>query len=291
LIPRDLIKKIRVIEITTNRIVNETLAGAYHSVFKGRGMEFDEVRPYQPGDEIRLIDWNVSARMNGLFVKRFVEERELTVMLLVDMSASTGFGTFRQSKASLMAEVSSMLAFSAIKNNDRVGLIMFTDKVEKYVAPKKGKKHVLRVISEILSFKPESKGTDISSALRYLGHVQHRKAVVFLLSDFINGGYEQALKLMAQKHDLIPVVTSDRMEQSLPDIGVVLAEDPETGRRSYIDLGDWRLRKRFSSMVAAQAAEREKLFRTNGIDCIELGTGGDYVKPLVKFFRARSTRR
>jgi uncharacterized protein (DUF58 family) len=291
LLTRELIKKIRVLEITTNRIVNETMAGAYHSVFKGRGMEFDEVRPYQPGDEIRLIDWNVSARMNGLFVKRFVEERELTVLLLVDASASQAFGTFSQTKAELMAEISSTLAFSAIKNNDRVGLLIFTDRVEKYVAPKKGRKHVLRVISDVLSFRPEGKATSITAALNYLGHVQRRKAVVFLLSDFMDSGFEKVLRTTSSRHDLIPVVVSDRFERSLPDLGVVLAEDPETGRRAYLNLGDWRFRKAHEIKAAARTAAMERMFKSNGIDFITIGTGEDYIAPLVKFFRARQHKR
>ena len=291
MLARDIIKKIRVLEITTNRIVNETMAGAYHSVFKGRGMEFDEVRPYEPGDEIRLVDWNVSARMNGLFVKRFVEERELTVMLLVDMSASQVFGTRAQTKADLMAEISSTLAFSAIKNNDRVGLVMFTDRVEKYVAPKKGKKHVLRVISDILSFKPQGRGTSIAAALKFLGHVQHRKAVVFLLSDFGDAGWEPALTITAKRHDLIPVVISDRFEHDLSDVGIALVEDPETGEKRYVDLSSWSLRKLYAKSVAAAAAERERIFMTHGIDQISLMTGGDYIQPLVKFFKKRRARR
>jgi uncharacterized protein (DUF58 family) len=289
---RDLIKKIRVIEITTNRIVNETMAGAYHSVFKGRGMEFDEVRPYQPGDEIRLIDWNVSARMNGLYVKRFVEERELTVMLLVDASASARFGTRVQSKSELMAEISATLAFSAIRNNDRVGLVMFTDRVEKYVAPKKGKKHVLRVVSDVLSFQPKGGGTDISEALKFLGHVQRRKAVVFLMSDFIGGGtWEPALKSMARRHDLIPVVISDRLEHGLADMGVVIMEDPETGVRSFIDTGNPKTRKAFASAMIGEAAARDRLLRSHGIDHMDLNTGDDYVSALARFFRSRQARR
>ncbi|MBI5527369.1 MAG: DUF58 domain-containing protein [Deltaproteobacteria bacterium] len=291
MLTRDIIKKIRVLEITTNRIVNETMAGAYHSVFKGRGMEFDEVRPYQPGDEIRLVDWNVSARMNGLFVKRFVEERELTVILLVDMSASSDFGTLEQTKADLAAEISSTLAFSAIKNNDRVGLILFTDRVEKYVAPKKGKKHVLRVISDILSFRPAGKGTSINAALRFMGHVLHRKSVVFLLSDFRDAGFEPAMAIAARKHDLIPVVVSDRFENDLRDLGVALVEDPETGERRYVDLSNWGLRKAYTASVAAAAAERERFFKTNGIDHIGIMTGEDYIPPLVRFFRKRRARR
>jgi uncharacterized protein (DUF58 family) len=291
LLTREVIKKIRVIEITTNRIVNETMAGAYHSVFKGRGMEFDEVRPYQMGDEIRLIDWNVSARMNGLYVKRFVEERELTVLLLVDMSASQDFGTRAQTKAGMMAEVASMLAFSAIKNNDRVGLVLFTGKVEKYVAPKKGRKHVLRVISDILSYRPEGRGTSISEALGFLGHVQRRKAVVFLLSDFQDGGYEPAVRIASRRHDLIPVVISDRFESTLPDMGVVLAEDPETGSRMFINTGDWRLGKAWAASAAGEAEALERMLKTNGIDFMRLRTGDDYIMPLVKFFKARQKRR
>ena len=291
MIPSELIKKIRGIEIKTNKIVDETMAGAYHSVFKGRGMEFDEVRPYQPGDEIRTIDWNVSARMNNLFVKRYIEERELTVMILADMSGSQQFGTVRQTKAELMAEVSSMLAFSAIKNNDRIGLLMFTDRVEKYIPPKKGRKHVLRVISEILAFKPSGRRTSISEALKFMSHVQKRKSVVFLISDFNDTDFEKELKTLARRHDLILLVIEDQFELEPGNLGVVLAEDPESGARGYINLGDWRFRRAYGESAEREAMKLDGIFKTGGIENVRLRTGGNYILPLVKLFKSRRARR
>src|SRR5688572_26309218 len=229
MIPRELLKKIRKIEIYTSKLVNDRLAGQYQSVFKGRGMAFSEVRQYLPGDDVRLIDWNVSARMNEPYVKLFVEEREMTVMLLIDMSASGLFGSGLQSKREVAAEVAALVAFSAIKNNDRVGLIIFTDKVELFVPPKKGKKHVLRVITEILTFEPGSARTDLRVALDYLGKIARRRSVAFLVSDFLVDGWYHPLRIAANKHDLVPVVIGDPMEEKLPKLGLVCFEDLETG--------------------------------------------------------------
>jgi uncharacterized protein (DUF58 family) len=286
----ELFKEIRKIEIATRRLVNDQLAGQYQSVFKGRGMAFDEVRQYQMGDDIRMIDWNVSARMNDVYVKLFTEEREMTVMLVADVSASGMFGTSRQTKARLAAKVAATLAFSAIKNNDRVGLIMFTDKVEMVVPPKKGKKHVLRVISEILRFKPTGRGTDIKTGLDYLGKVAKHRSVAFLISDFIDTGWEKALRLAETKHDLIPVCISDPREEELSDLGVVYLENPETLEVVPVDTSSKKVRAAFEEAVKRRKAERESLFRKLRIDFINLSTKDPDLSSLVNFFRIRAKR-
>ncbi len=286
----ELIKKIRKIEITTSRAVNDVLAGQYHSVFKGRGMVFDEVRPYQPGDDIRVIDWNVTARMNDLFVKQFIEERELTVMLLVDASGSQSFGTRQRFKSELAAEISGMLAFSAIKNNDRVGLVIFTDRVEKFLPPKKGKKHVLRVISEVLSFKPQQRGTDISAALQFLSRVTKRKSVAFLLSDFMATGYDAALKIANRRHDLVSIVLRDPLEIKLPNVGIAAFQDAESGEMLLFDTGSRRARLEFGRLLEEQRVEQRRLFNQLRMDYIELYTDKDYLRPLVMFFKRRAER-
>jgi uncharacterized protein (DUF58 family) len=286
----ELIKKIRKIEITTSRAVNDVLAGQYHSVFKGRGMAFDEVRPYQPGDDIRVIDWNVTARMNDLFVKQFIEERELTVMLLVDASNSQSFGTRQQFKSELAAEISGLLAFSAIKNNDRVGLLIFTDRVERFVPPKKGKKHVLRVISEILSFKPTHRGTNISAALEYLSRVSKRKSVAFLISDFMTSGYDSALKVAHRRHDLVSIVLHDPLEAQLPNVGVVAFQDAETGEVVLFDTGSRRARRLVAERVEHTRQAQRRLFKQLKMDFVELSTDQEYMRPLVMFFKHRAAR-
>jgi uncharacterized protein (DUF58 family) len=286
----ELFKEIRKIEIYTRRLVNDQLAGQYQSVFKGRGMAFDEVRQYQPGDDVRLIDWNVSARMNGVYVKLFTEEREMTVMLVVDVSASELFGTTHQTKARLAAKVAATLAFSAIKNNDRVGLIMFTDRIEMVVPPKKGKKHVLRVISEILRFRPTGRGTDIKIGLDYLGKIAKHRAVAFLISDFIDEGWDQALRLVQTRHDLIPVCVTDPREEELGDLGVLYVEDPETGDVQAVDTSSQLVRDAFQREVKHRRSERETLFRKLQIDFINLSTKDLDMAALVHFFRIRSKR-
>jgi uncharacterized protein (DUF58 family) len=291
MLPKELLKKIRAIEIRTRRVVTETLAGQYHSVFKGRGMTFDEVRQYQAGDEIRVIDWNVTARMNDAYVKVFVEERELTVMLLVDLSASNDFGTRDKTKAEQAAELAALLAFSAIGNNDRVGLILFTDRIERFVPPKKGRKHVLRIISDVLTFQPKGKATDIGKGLEYLNQVTKRKAVVFLLSDFLADGFEKPLRIAARKHDLIAISLRDRLESKLPALGMTLIEDPETGERMYVDLADPSVRRAFEAEMAAEREAQKRLFSKLDMDQIDVTAGEEYIKPLVAFFRARSKRR
>lgn len=291
MLPKEVLKKIRRIEISTRRVVTETLAGQYQSVFKGRGMAFDEVRPYQPGDEIRAIDWNVTARMNEAYVKVFTEERELTVMLVVDLSASQAFGTREgKTKGELAAELAALVAFSAITNNDRVGLVLFTDRVERFIPPKKGRKHALRLISEVLTFQPKGRRTDLKVALQYLNQVQKRQAVVFLLSDFIADGHDQAMRIAARRHDLIAMHLSDPMEQKLPSLGLTLIEDPETGERLHVDLADPFVRRAFEQEMARRQSERKKSFAKLDVDSIDIAVGQEFVKPLVAFFRSRAKR-
>jgi uncharacterized protein (DUF58 family) len=290
MIPRELIKKLRKIEIHTSRLANDQLAGSYHSVFKGQGMAFSEVRQYQPGDDVRFIDWNVSARMGDAYVKVFTEEREMTVMLLVDLSASQRFGSSDRRKVEVVAEVAALLAFSAIKNNDRVGLILFTDRVERFVPPKKGRGHVMRVVTEILNAKPEHEGTNLKAALDMLGGVSHRRAVAFLISDFITGRYERSLKVAARRHDLIPLTVVDPREEELADVGIALLEDLETGEELEVDTSDPRVRRVFAHMVARQRAEREQLFQRLRMDQVTIRTDRDYVRPISDLFRRRRRR-
>jgi len=290
MLPKELIKKLRRIEITTRRVVNETLAGQYHSVFKGRGMTFEEVRLYQPGDDIRSIDWNVTARMNDAYVKVYAEERELTVMLLVDLSASQDFGSGEKTKGEIAAEIAALLAFSAISNNDRVGLILFTDRVERFVPPKKGRKHVMRLITEILNPRPVGKGTDINIGLQHLMRVYKRRCVAFLGSDFIAERYEESLRGTARRHDLVPIALRDPLEEGLPPAGIALVEDPETGERLRVDFSSPRVRRHFAELVQTRNQERKRLFRKLSLDHIELKAGEEYVKSLVTFFHARARR-
>jgi uncharacterized protein (DUF58 family) len=290
MLPKELIKRIRKLEIATRKVVSDMLAGQYQSVFKGRGMAFSEVRQYQPGDEVRTIDWNVTARMNDTYVKVFTEERELTVMLIVDVSASKEFGSKERSKAEMAAEVAAQIAFSAIANNDRVGLILFSDRVEKVVPPRKGKKHVLRVVSDILSFKPAGKGTDINAGLDYLSRIAKRKAVTFLISDFLTRDYDKALRIVSRRHDLVPVVLSDPFEAEFPALGLVNLEDAETGQRWLVDTSDPRVRGRFRLLMEKRREERTKIFRKLQLDHVELKAGEDYAGALHRFFRARSRR-
>jgi uncharacterized protein (DUF58 family) len=290
MLPREIVKKLRKIEIHTARLANDQLAGSYHSVFKGRGMAFSEVRQYQPGDDVRFIDWNVSARMNDTYVKVFTEEREMTVMLLVDVSASERFGSVAQPKNETVAEVAALLAFSAIKNNDRVGLILFSDRVERFVPPKKGAGHVMRVVTEMLNAKPEHRGTDIRCALELLGHVVKRKAVVFLISDFIADGYERALRITSARHDLIPIQVVDVREEELPDLGVVLMEDLETGALFEVDTSSKRARDAYATRIAKQRAGREQLFKRLSLDHLTIYTDRSYVRPIADLFRLRQKR-
>jgi uncharacterized protein (DUF58 family) len=291
MIPRELLKRIRQIEIRTNRLVTETLAGQYHSVFKGQGMNFDEVREYQPGDDVRAIDWNVTARMNHPFVKKFVEERELTVMLLVDLSGSGRFGSVQQSKRELAAEVASVLAFSAIRNNDKVGLLLFTDQVEKFIPPRKGRRHVLRVIREILFYEPRQRGTDLAQALDFLLRVTARRTVAVVLSDFIGQPMGSRLRQAARRHDLVAVQIADRFELELPVLGRLMLQDAETGELLEINTGDTRLLGRFAERQAQSQGEFLRALRSAGVDAIQLRTDEPYAGALARFFEMRERRR
>jgi uncharacterized protein (DUF58 family) len=291
MISKELAKKIRYIQITTNRAVNDVLAGEYQSVFKGRGMEFEEVREYMPGDEIRTIDWNVTARTGKPFVKRFVEERELTILLLVDLSASGAFGSVRQMKNEVAAEICAMLTFSAIKNNDKVGLIAFTDCIELFIPPKKGISHVLRIIREVLCFKPRQTKTDIREALDYLALVTTKRAVVFLISDFIAKDFEKPMRILSKRHDLIAVSISDPREQHLPPVGLVELEDAETGEMVLVDTGSAAVRKQFEQLGCKRMNDLRDLFKSMGVDHVELSTDRDHARDLVRFFKTREQRR
>jgi uncharacterized protein (DUF58 family) len=290
MLPKELIRKIRRIQIYSARTVNDMLAGQYRSVFKGRGMEFAEVREYQVGDEVRLIDWNVTARMGRPYVKQFAEERELTVMLLVDASGSGRFGSVGQTKNEIAAEMAALIAYSAIRNNDKVGLIMFTDRVEKYVAPKKGRSHVLRVIREILFFRPGGKGTDVSAAIEYLMRVTTRRTVAFLISDFIATGFEKKLRVANQRHDVIALRITDPREVELPAVGLIQLEDPETGRMMLVNTRNAKLRKKYGQLSTEHLAEQAHAFRSMNVDRVEIRTDSSYVEPLVKFFKMRERR-
>jgi uncharacterized protein (DUF58 family) len=290
MISKDILKKIQHIQIHTRRLVNEAFVGEYHSVFKGRGMEFDEVREYQPGDEIRTIDWNVTARMGRPFIKRFVEERELTVMLLVDVSASENFGSIKHLKNEVATEICSMITLSAIRNNDKVGLIMFTDKIEKFIPPKKGTKHVVRVIRELMCSNPTGKGTNISIALEYLNKICPRRSISFIVSDFITHDYEHALRIANKKHDTIAVTLVDPREQELPNVGFIELKDAESGQILLIDTANPVARKEFNSLYNQQRQERSRLFRSMGVDEITINTNKHYVEPIIRFFRMREKR-
>lgn len=287
---RELLKKVRQIEIKTRGLVNQVFSGEYHSVFKGRGMEFSEVREYQYGDDIRSIDWNVSARFNHPFVKIFEEERELTVMLVVDFSRSGDFGTVHATKNDIATEICAVLAFSAIKNNDKVGLILFTDRIEKFVPPKKGRAHILRIIRELLSFQPAGTGTDIRGALEYLNHVHKKRTIAFLISDFLDDGYDSILRIISRKHDVIAVELSDPREESLPEAGVMKLRDAETGMERWIDTNDNHMRAAFVAYWQQRRAERKSLFIRSKVDAIPIRIDRPYIKPIVDFFKLRERR-
>jgi uncharacterized protein (DUF58 family) len=291
MLTRELLRKIRTIEIVTERLVRDRMAGQYHSVFKGSGIAFSEVRQYMVGDDIRQIDWNVSARMNDTYIKLFTEEREMTVLLAVDMSASGRFGSRGSEKRELAAELAAVVAFSAIRNNDRVGLIIFTDQVEKFVPPKKGKKHVLRVVSEILSFQPRQRGTAIAAGLEFLGRVARRRAVAFVVSDFLapQQSYERALRITAGRHDVIPVAVTDPLEEALPAVGLLELEDPETGARVVFDTSGREARAWERDARRASEA-RDALFRRLNMDAIKVRTDRPYLPALSSFFEARARR-
>jgi uncharacterized protein (DUF58 family) len=288
--PAEILKKIRALEIKTKGLVQTVFAGDYHSVFKGRGMNFEDVREYQPGDEIRAIDWNVTARLGTAFVKKFTEERELTVVLVVDVSASGNFGSVSQSKRELAAEVACLLAFSAIRNNDKVGLLLFSDRVELFILPKKGRSHTLRIIREILFFEPAGRGTAPALALDYLNKVVTRRAVVFFISDFQTSDFSRELSVSGRRHDFIAVHVQDQREEMLPNVGIITLEDAETGEQLEINTADRTTRARFSALAETRRAELNRTLRRNSIDAISLRTGEDYLPALRSFFKQRERR-
>ena len=290
MLTREQLRTVRKIQIRTSHLVSDLFAGQYQSVFKGRGMEFAEVRLYQPGDDVRTIDWNVTARTAVPHVKRYAEERELTVMLLVDASASTHFGSGATLKSTLAAELSAVLAFSAITNNDKVGLVIFSDRIELAVPPRKGTRHVLRVIREVLSVKPAGRGTDIPAALEHLSKVTKRRCVVFLVSDFLDPRYKQALRVAGRRHDVIALVVDDPRESELPAVGLVELEEAETGQRYVVDTGDPRVRDAFAKQAAAVRAERDRTLRAAEVDAIPIRTDRPYAEALLRFFRMRERR-
>lgn len=287
---KEILKKIQRIDIFTNRLVNTVFAGEYRSVFKGQGITFDEVREYQEGDEIRTIDWNVTARMGHAYIKKYVEERELTMMLLVDMSASTSFGSVSETKAEIAAEIAALLAFSAIRNNDKVGLICFTDTVEHYVTPGKGKKHVLRVIRDILRFQPNRTKTDISEALSFANKILKPHCVVFLISDFMDTDYQKQLRVTAKRHSLIAITLIDRRELDIPNIGLITFTDPETGERVVVDTRSETVRQRYVDHIRQSEAERQQNLRACKVDSIDIKTDESYVIPLIRYFRQRAAQ-
>ncbi|MEY2525385.1 MAG: hypothetical protein QOE73_156 [Verrucomicrobiota bacterium] len=288
--PAEILKKIRALEIKTRGLVEAAFAGEYHSVFKGRGMNFEDVREYQPGDEIRAIDWNVTARLGTPFVKKFTEERELTVMLIVDVSASGNFGSTTQSKRELAAEVACLLAFSAIRNNDKVGLLLFTDRVELFIPPKKGRSHTLRIIREILFFQPEGRGTNPALALDSLNKIVTRRAVVFFISDFQAPDFTKSLAVSGRRHDFVAVQVQDEREKVLPSIGIITLEDAETGEQIEIDTSNRSTRTSFVDLANEQQAQLSRTLRRNNIDAITLRTGEDYLPALRSFFKQRMHR-
>ncbi len=290
MIPREWLKKIRQIELRTVRLVEDLMAGQYHSVFKGRGMDFDEVREYQPGDEVRRIDWNVTARTGVAHIKKYIEEREMTVMILVDASASSSTGSVSQSKRELAAELAAVLAFSAISNNDKVGALLFTDGAEKYIRPGKGRLHVLRLISEVLTYQPARRGTNLTTALQHINRALSRRAVVFVISDFMDEGFERALKVTSRKHDLIAVPIVDASERALPDLGWIAFEDAETGEVVEFNTGDPKARAKFAEVAEDRLARLRRTFRRSGLDTIEAQTDQPYLRSLMQFFENRLRR-
>lgn len=284
---KELLKKVRKIEIKTRGLSRQIFAGEYHSAYKGRGMTFSEVREYQYGDDIRNIDWNVTARFNHPYVKVFEEERELTVMLLVDVSGSGSFGTDQQMKRDLITEVSAVLSFSAIENNDKIGVIMFSDRIEKFIPPQKGRKHILRIIRELLDFQPVSKGTDISESLRFLTNAIKKRCTAFVISDFRDKGYAKALQVANNKHDLAALHVYDRRESALPAVGLIRVLDAETGRERWVDTSSRRVRESYAMKWESHEEMMKEIFTRSGVDHASLRTGEDYVKPLIRLFKKR----
>lgn len=283
----DLLKKVRHIEIKTRGLSSQIFAGEYHSAFKGKGMTFSEVREYQYGDAIRDVDWNVTARFNHPYVKVFEEERELTVMLLVDVSGSKNFGTENQYKQEVMTEIAAVLAFSAITNNDKIGVILFSDKIEKFISPQKGRKHILRIIRELLTFKPESKQTNIAGALEYLTNAIKKRSIAFLLSDFIDTGFNDAMTIANRKHDLVALQVYDKRETTLPSMGLVKVYDAETGGTNFVDTSSKKVRNTYEEWWRTQSENLTHAFKQSGVDHASVSTGDDYVKPLIYLFKHR----
>jgi uncharacterized protein (DUF58 family) len=290
MVSKDIIKRVRRIQITTTKKVTDVFAGRYHSVFKGLGMEFDEVREYMPGDEIRSIDWNVTARMGHPYIKKFVEERELTIMLLLDTSMSCRFGTAGRLKSDLAAELASVFAFSAIQNNDRVGAMMFTDRVEKFIPPRKGSKHVLRVVREALQNKPAGTKTDLNFVLEHLNRVSKRRTIAFIISDFFTADFKKMLSVTNKRHDVIAVTINDPAEHELPNAGIVKLHDAETGERALVDTSNSRVRKSYAEQAQSVASARKAIFRSCKVDNIEISTDTSYIEPLMRFFKLRERR-
>jgi uncharacterized protein (DUF58 family) len=286
----EILKQVKRVELKTRGLVDALFSGEYRSVFKGQGMEFSEVREYIPGDEVRTIDWNVTARMSRPFVKRYIEERELTVVLALDISGSESFGTVSRFKSDVMTEFAAVIAMAAVRNNDRVGLIFFTDRVEHVVPPHKGKRHVLRIVRDLLAFVPKGRATDLRPALEYMQRTLRQHTVIFLVSDFQDEGYEHALKVLGRRHDIIAVTLNDPAEQSLPSVGLARMRDPETGEFLEVDTSDRRVRAAYAEHIGAELAARRRVLRRSGVDEIELTTDGSVIEPLLKFFRTRETR-
>ena len=288
--PPEILRQVKLIELRTRGLVNSVFTGEYRSVFKGQGMEFSEVREYQPGDEVRSIDWNVTARMGRPFVKRYIEERELTVMLVVDLSGSERFGTVRRFKSELASELAAVLAMSAIRNNDKVGVLLFTDRIEHVIPPRKGRRHVLRIIRDLLAFEPVGRGTDLAGAIDYTARMLGEHAIVFIVSDFLDADIDHPLKLMAQRHDVVAVTVEDPSERDLPDIGIARLIDPETGETFEVDTSNAGVRTSYSTRVSAEREERKHLLRRLAIDEVSVRTEAGVVEPLLRFFRSRETR-
>jgi uncharacterized protein (DUF58 family) len=289
-VPPEVLRQVKLVELRTRGLVNSLFTGEYRSVFKGQGMEFAEVREYNPGDEVRTIDWNVTARMRRPFVKRYIEERELTVMLAVDLSGSERFGTRSRFKSELAVELAAVLAMSAVRNNDRVGVVLFTDRVEHVVPPRKGRRHALRVLRDLLGFEPAGRGTDVGGALEYLTRLLAHHAIVFVISDFQSADIERPLKRLAQQHDVVAVTVDDPSERTLPDVGLARFVDPETGASVDVDTSDPAVRAHFTGVVEREAAARQQLLRRLAIDEVAVSTADGYIEPLLRFFRARETR-
>ncbi len=289
-VPPEILRQVKLLELRTRGLVNSLFTGEYRSVFKGQGMEFAEVREYQSGDEVRSIDWNVTARMQRPYVKRYIEERELTVMLAVDVSGSERFGTHRRFKSEVASELAAVLAMSAIRNNDRVGAVMFTDAIEHVVPPRKGRRHALRLIRDILAYEPKGRGTDIGAALEYLNKMLAHKAIIFIVSDFIGENVEHPLKLLSQRHDVVAVTLEDPSERLLPDIGLVRLVDPETGQTLDVDTSDPEVRKQFDTQVSEEASRRRHLLRRLAIDEVPVTTESGIMDPLLRFFRTRERK-